>query len=199
LPRNSTYQDQELLLHISRGDEAAIKVLFELYYPRLYYFALKLTNNQTEAQDQAQEAFLALWESREKFKDAVVKDAEAFMITVVRNRAYNYIKHLKVKAEKESKILEGLALTNDFLEAQIIQEDIFNRIYQEILELPVSDIKLLKLIFIEGLDSNEIAERLNITPNNVRNQKARALKKLRTLLLRKGFSLLDIILVLFFL
>ncbi len=90
-------------------------------------------------------------------------------------------------------------LADDFLEAQIVQEDIFNRIYQEILELPVSDIKLLKLIFIEGLDSNEIAERLNITPNNVRNQKARALKKLRTLLLRKGFSLLDIILVLFFL
>ena len=51
------------------------------------------------------------------------------------------------------------------------------------------------MIYLDGLDTNEIAEKLGITPNNVRNQKARALEKVRTSLLKKGLLHL---LVLFF-
>ncbi len=165
-----------------------MKILFDRYYPRLYYFALKLTRDEGEAQDEAQEALLALWQRKDSFKNARIRQAEAFMITIVRNRAYNFCKHLKVKDRKHAEIAAYRELSDDFLEAQIIQEDVFNRIYQEVQELPPAYVRLITMIFVDGLPTSEIAERLNTTANNVRNQKARALEKLRNLLLRKGLE-----------
>jgi len=63
-------------------------------------------------------------------------------------------------------------------------------VYKEIQQLPVAQAQLLKMIFVEELGTDEIAEKLGITPNNVRNQKARALEKIRALILRKGLSII---------
>jgi len=183
---HSLYNKEDLLALIAAGNENAMKVLFDHCYPRLYYYVFKLTQNENEARDQVQEAFMAFWQRREEFRAAAVADAEAFMITVVRNRSYNYIKHQQVKAGKQDHILSGIDSIDDQMEARLVQTDLFYRIYQEMMALPPQQAALLKMIYLEGLDTAEIAARLNTTPNNVRNQKARALEKLRTLLLKKG-------------
>jgi RNA polymerase sigma factor (sigma-70 family) len=166
-----------------------------LFYPRLYYFGFKLIGEEAEAQDQAQEALTALWQRRQNFREASLKEAEAFLFTVVRNRSYNYSKHRKMKTGKREEISAGLDLSEDVIEARLIQEDVFNRVFREISQLPPSQVHLLKMIYLDGLDTNEIAEKLEITPNNVRNQKARALEKVRNSLLKKGLLHL---LILFF-
>ena len=190
-----SYHENTLLLLIADGDEDAMRALFEQYYPRLYYFGYKLIKDETEAQDQAQEALTALWQRRDSFRQATLKEAEAFLFTVVRNRSYNYDKHRRMRAAKQKEITAGQDLSEDLIEARLIQEDVFNRIFLEISQLPPAQVALFKMIYLEGLDTNEIAEKLGITPNNVRNQKARALEKVRTSLLKKG--LLNL-LVLFF-
>lgn len=181
-----SYHESELLPLIADGNEDAMRALFERFYPRLYYFGYKLIKEETEAQDQAQEALTALWQRRDSFRQASLKEAEAFLFTVVRNRSYNYSKHRRMKAARREEITAGQDLSEDYIEARIVQEDVFNRIFREISQLPPAQVTLLKMIYLEGLDTNEIAERLGITPNNVRNQKARALEKVRTLLLKKG-------------
>ena len=172
-----------------------MRALFEQYYPRLYYFGYKLTKDETEAQDQAQEALTALWQHRDKFRQATLKEAEAFLFTVVRNRSYNYYKHRQMKAAKQKEITAGQDLSEDLIEARLVQEDVFHRIFLEISQLPPAQVALLKMIYLDGLDTNEIAEKLETTPNNVRNQKARALEKVRSSLLKKGLLHL---LILFF-
>jgi RNA polymerase sigma factor (sigma-70 family) len=166
-------------------EETPMKVLFDLYYPRLYYFAYKLIKVKVEAQDIAQETLMALWQHRAEFKDAELKDAEAYMFAIVRNKSHNLIKHAKMKALKRDEICDAQQFSDELLEARLIQEDIFNRIYQEILQLSPPQVRLLKMLYLEGLETKEIASQLNITPNNVRNQKARVLDKIRTVLLRK--------------
>ena len=189
LPNN----ENDLLYLIADGDESAMRSLFGLYYPRLYYFGCKLIGDKTEAQDQAQEALTALWQRRESFRTATVKEAEAFLFTVVRNRSYNYNKHQKMKAGKEHEISGALDLSEDLIEARLILEDVFNRIFKEIAQLPPAQVQLLKMIYVEGLETSEIAERLGATPNTIRNQKARALEKVKTILLKKGLLHLAIL------
>ena len=170
-----------------------MKSLFELYYPRLYYFGYKLIREETEAQDQAQEALAALWQKRESFRAATIKEAEAFLFTVVRNRCFNYSKHQKMKAGKQHEISGVMELSEDLIEARLILEDVFNRIFKEIAQLPPSQVRLLKMIYVEGLETNEIAQQLGTTPNNIRNQKARALEKVKTILLKKGLLHLSVL------
>lgn len=174
------------MARVAAGDEDAMKLLFDRYYTRLYYYAFKLTQDENEARDQVQEAFMAFWQRREEFAAAAITGAEAFMTTVVRNRAYNYIRHRQMKAGKQDDIIRGISSIEDLMEAKLVQTDLFYRIYQEMTALPPQQAALLKMIYLEGLDTTEIAARLNTTPNNIRNQKARALEKLRTQLLKKG-------------
>ncbi|SEW53374.1 RNA polymerase sigma factor [Chitinophaga arvensicola] len=172
----------ELLARIADGNEAAMKHFFQSFYPRLRYFILDVLKDDAEAQDIAQEAISIFWNRREHFRHATIREAGAFLFTVARNKCHDHRKHLQVKSSKQGEIIYSQETIEDILEAKIIKEDLFNRVYAEILTLPPSQVQLLKMIFVEDLSTPEIAERLGITPNNVRNQKARALEKLRLLL-----------------
>ena len=173
-----------------------MKQFFDGYYSRLYYFAITLINDDVEAEDTAQEAILSFWQRKEQFMDQDIKQAEAFLFTVARNRCYNYIRDKKRHAKKLTHLGERLQFIDETLELTIIEEDIFNRIFEEIQQLSAPQVSLLKMIFIENLETAEIAAKLDITPNNVRIQKARAMEKLRVALLKK--RLLTEILIFFF-
>lgn len=161
-----------------------MKTFFGLYYTRLSWFASLLITDQQAAQDFGQEALVSLWQRRETFRHSTLQQAESFLFTVVRNKCYNHYKHEKVKAGRENDLLSGPQFDTE-TEARLIQEDLFNRVYKEIEQLPPAQARLMKMIFVDGLETEEIAKKLAITPNNVRNQKARALEKIRALLLRK--------------
>jgi len=174
-----------------------MKIFFELYYSRLTYFAGSLINHQSEAQDFAQEALVSFWQRRADFRHSTLSQAEAFLFTVVRNKCYNLLKHLKMKTGKEAELLSSPDFEVE-AEARFIQEDVFNQVYKEIQQLPEAQAQLLKMIFVEGLETDEIAARLAITPNNVRNQKARALEKIRALILRKRLLIIFLLMFSFF-
>jgi RNA polymerase sigma-70 factor (ECF subfamily) len=171
-----------------------MKQFFGVYYSRLSYFGSTLVRTQQAAQDFAQEALVSFWQRREEFRQASLKQAEAFLFAVVRNKSYNFLKHEKMKAGKAGDLLSGPAFEAE-AETRFMQEDIFNRIYKEIQQLPPAQAQLLSMIYVEGMETDEIAKRLAITPNNVRNQKARALEKVRELLSKKG--LLNLFLLFF--
>ncbi|WP_326993177.1 sigma-70 family RNA polymerase sigma factor [Chitinophaga sp. 212800010-3] len=179
----------DLLARIAESNELAIEVFFHSFYPRLKYYCLDILKDQGEAEDIAQDAITIFWRQRQRFKQASLKEASAFVFTVARNRCYDYLKHLQVRSSQR-KSLEGKEETiEDILESRIIKDDLFYRIYLEILRLSPSQAQILKMIFIQGLQTHEIAEQLGLTSNNVRNQKARALDKLRTRLQKRRFML----------
>lgn len=190
MPVNNPYINRpDWLSSIADGDEQAMKAFFHSFYPRLKYFCLDLLKDPEEAQDIAQEAIATFWDRREGFRHATLKAASTFLFTVARNKCLDHQKHMRVRFSRQDQIADNQEITEDLLEATLIKEDLFHHIFREIQELPDSQVALLKMIFVEGLDTAEIAERLGITPNNVRNQKARALEKLRTLLLKKRLIL----------
>jgi len=58
-------------------------------------------------------------------------------------------------------------------------------VYREIEALPPVRKKVFKLFYIDGLDSQEIARLLRMTPAAVYNNKLKALKQLRNILFDK--------------
>lgn len=167
-----------------------MKDLFNSIYPRLKYFICDLINDETLAKDIAQDSFAVFWLRRENFRHARVREVTAFLFTVGKNKCYDLQKHSKMKALKHSTILVESQNFEDLVEARIIKEDLFQQIYVEMQQLPPSQRQLLHMIFVEGMETDEIAEKMGFTPNNVRNLKARALQKLRSLVLKKRLFLI---------
>lgn len=186
MDKNVIHSEDEWVLLFSYGEESAMRQLFKLYYPRLYYFAFQITTHETEAEDIAQEALLLLWQNRLQFAGQTLQNIEAYLFTIARNRCYNHIRNSNTRQKKLDALSGTFNTTDSRLETAIIQEDIFNRIYTEIMQLPPQQAQLLQLVFVDQLSTNEIAQKLQTTPNNIRNQKARAIGKLKTALLKKG-------------
>ena len=160
-----------------------MKIFFQTFYPRLRYYCYDILKDHAQAQDISQEAIATFWHQRSGFKQSSIKEAGAFLFTVARNKCYDHLKHLKVISRKEIPIADSTPIIDNMLEIKIIKEDLLSRIYREMHRLlPSSQAQLLTMIFAEGLSTQEIAEKLGTTPNNIRNQKARALERLRTIL-----------------
>jgi len=73
-------------------------------------------------------------------------------------------------------------------ELQIIYAELIDLVKQEIEILPPLAKKIIKMSYQNGLKTEEIAEKLKMPAQNVRNNKSRAIEILRIALKKKNIS-----------
>jgi RNA polymerase sigma-70 factor (ECF subfamily) len=173
-----------------------METIFRLYYARLYHFASRLIEDKMEVEDIVQDCMMNFW-IRAKEKEDFAGNIEAYLFRSVKNRCLNYLQRTNMRAEKNEAIAGLYDSSTPDAEALLSQEQMFDLIYKEFLHLPARQSEIMKYMYVDGLSTQEIADRLSITPNNVRINKARAIQKLRASLL-KGLFLLFLILFYFF-
>lgn len=182
MPANSSYEDNELLKRIAEGDAAIYPYLHDTYYNSLVYFSLSIIQNLQQAEDIAIDSLVKLWQIPTRFESTA--KLRGYLFTLVRNASLNYLKHLQVREKTE----QALLLDTPRLETLVVESDIMHLIYQEVALLPESYRQIVELLYIEDLSSAEAADQLGISMDNLRQRKGRALKELKSALLRKGLS-----------
>jgi len=81
-----------------------------------------------------------------------------------------------------------------FIQSRMAKAEVLQAILYEVETLPPVRRQIFKMIYLDDLSTNEIAQQLNITADTVRVQKARALNSLRTQVLKKGLMSLTLLL-----
>ena len=186
----------DLIKGFRSGDEAAIRHLYDLHYRPLCYFADKLINDKTEAEDIAVDSFLKLLAKKNDFNK--LEDIKAFLFTVARNACFDFLRRLKLK-DKVRKEFQFFTVPEDlFAEKEMLTSMVLQIIYEEIENMPVQCKKVFKSIFIEGKKTSTIANEMGISNQTVLNQKAKALQTLRLKLYKEEFYSALIFLVFFF-
>ena len=165
--------ENELLQQIKESDKKAFELLFRLYYQPLKKFAAKLLNNTEQAEDLVQEVFVQFWESRNSIKQTALK---SYFYTIVKNKALNQLRHLKVQ---QKHIAEILHTSDEFIETEENNEEVKLKLLMSIEKLPTQCKKVFIMSRMDGLKQKEIAEELNISVKTVKNQIGKALKVLR--------------------
>jgi RNA polymerase sigma-70 factor, ECF subfamily len=66
--RMATHSDRALLARIGRHDEAALKTLYELYYPRLARFLLRVTRDPSVVIEIINDVFFVIWNTASDFR-----------------------------------------------------------------------------------------------------------------------------------
>lgn len=158
------------------------------YYQSLCFFANRLINNNFVAQEIVQDVFVKLWENR---KVQEIQNMKAFLYTATRNNCINYLVSQKRKREKENETILNFPTVNDAgVLAELIRAEVLRELSIAIEQLPKQCKKVIRLIYEEGKNTNEIAEEIGAAPSTVRNHKARGLTLLRKILSKSAFSLL---------
>ncbi|MGD8427688.1 MAG: RNA polymerase sigma-70 factor [Balneolaceae bacterium] len=172
--------DQQLqwwIEKIRRGDKDAFEKLFLRFYEPLCNFAWTYVRSSHISEELVQDAFLAVWESRESLDKE--KNIKTYLFQVVRNKSLNHLKHQEV-AREHNKHIEWLnsapiSQIHDFDE----ESEFIKAARQAIEDLPERAWQIYTMNRKDGLTYREIAEVLDISPRTVESQMSRALKQLR--------------------
>ena len=173
-------EGDDWFLLFKEGEEQAFRQVFDKYYRPVSYFALKILNDDLYAEDIVSETFRKAWDARQKF--ATQRHLENFLYLVTRNGCISHLRSLRVAQSTDqewSKLateqVEGCALDLERVQARLIEI-----IFEKIGQLPGGEI--LRMSYIDGKSTKQIAHELDITENNVYIIKSRSLKALRSIL-----------------
>lgn len=170
--------ESELFAELANGSERAFETIYHHYIKRLGPFVDKMVRSPELAEEIVQDIFVHLWVNRGLL--AEVKYPTSYLFNIATNKTLNYLK----KIANNEKLMDQIASRSTELSNET-EERIILRESAEIIEMAIAALpEQRKLIYHlsrnEGLTHEQIAERLNISKNTVKNQLVTALKSIRT-------------------
>lgn len=178
--KKHTTTDDGLLALIAKNDRAAFDQLFNLYWKKLFIYAVKIVKDEVEAQDIVQDIFVSLWQRRETLEE--IKSFASYLYGAVRFKSMAYIRNNLGKNNYFKSLAhffeEGRDLINEAFDARELNE----LLQVEIDKLPPKMKEVFRLSRMEQLSHKEIAEQLNISETTVKKQIQLSLKYFRMVL-----------------
>ena len=183
--------DAILLARLRAGDSSAYDDLVRAYSPRMLAVTRRMLNSEDDAKDAVQDAFLSAFRGLANFEGGSLLSTWLHRIAV--NAALMKLRTRKRKPERSIETLLPVYLEDghhaeNFQEWNLPADKAMMRAEQRAVvrqcigELPANYRTVLILRDIEELDTDEVAERLGVTPNAVKIRLHRARQALRTLL-----------------
>ena len=135
---------------------------FRMYYRPLCLFVLHYLHDIDNAEDTVQDCFAELWERKDSGME--ISDIKSYLYSMVRNRCIDIV--------KKDSLIDNNVQPSDL-------EGIISEEWTAIDSLPEKCREVFLLAKRDGMKYEEIAVRMNISVNTVKNQMNKALKNLK--------------------
>ena len=166
----------ETILDLLKKDESgAFRLLFDRYYDNLLLYCYHILNDLEAAEDIVQDLFVQVWERDTCYSSYY--GFKNFLYNSVKNASLDYLKHKEVEG-KYIKYTILHAESGEEPELEIMENEIYRRLYQVLDELPKRCKEVFKY-YLEGKKNKEIAELLQISELTVKTQKRNAINYIR--------------------
>ena len=176
--------DIELCRLASDGNIAAFEMIYGRYHRRTYSLCLRMTGNQTEAEDLTQEVFIQLFRKIGSFRGDSAFSTWLHRLTV--NQVLMHFRRRSVKNERTSDDGEIPEQTvkgsSDPNKMQVVDRIALKK---AISELPNGYKSVFILHDVHGFEHEEVARMMGISVGTSKSQLHKARLKLRGLLIRK--------------
>lgn len=176
---NTVHIHQYLVDRCRAGDRDAFYQLYRLYSKSMYNVGYRIVNDEAEANDVLQDAFISAFSSLDRYRGD--STFGSWLKTIVVNKAINALKKRRFERFPESDHFDVAEADEEVLDFPYSVE----QVKQAMTELPEGYRLVLSLYLLEGYDHGEIGEILGITESTSKSQFNRSKKKLRELLAEK--------------
>ena len=183
-PLDPKAADLDLCRMAEAGNIAAFELLYERYHRRTYSLCLRMTSNQTEAEDLTQEVFIQLFRKVGSFRGDSAFSTWLHRLTV--NQVLMHFRRRSVKNEKTTEegempeqTVTGSANPNKM---QVVDRIALKN---AIAELPNGYRNVFVLHDVEGYEHEEVARMMGISVGTSKSQLHKARLKLRGLLIKE--------------
>jgi len=183
--------DAALVARLRAGDDAAYEHVVRAYSGRLLAVTRRILGTEEDARDSVQDAFLNAFKSLDRFEGNAKLSTWLHRIAV--NAALMKLRRRKRKPEQSIEAMlpsflddghheERFASWDEPVDKALERAETREIVRKKIEELPDSYRTVLVLRDIEGLDTEEAAKMLGLSPNAAKIRLHRARQALRTLL-----------------
>ena len=173
-----TLQGEHILIaELKRGSKEAFDRIYKLYAGRLLAYCVHYTKSREEI---VQDVFVALWNSRETIRQE--ETLHSLLFTISKHRVIN-----AYRSTLNSPVYEDYVDYQNELSAgedcdRVEYEQYVKIVKDAIRRLPSTQQRVITLSRFSQLSNKEIAERLSLSEQTVKNQLSVGLKTLRELL-----------------
>ncbi len=164
-----------MIMYLAMTDSSADQSKFEMIYSKyknlMYYIANRYLENEYDAEDAVQQAFISILKNMNKIEDVGSSQTKSYIITIVERKAIDILR--KRKKQEETRLNEEIS---------------FNEIDEPIdLEWAISKLSsnyrnVLTLKYVHEMSTRDISNMLGITPSGVSKLLFRAKTELRRIL-----------------
>lgn len=186
----SGYTDQQLLSLLKDDNTTAFNTIYNRYSKMLYLYIFSKLDTGEISKDVLQELFISLWEKRhtlsihESLKSYLYQAARHKIVDIYRKNA-TYRKYLQ-------QLIEHFDAQPHTITESIDYKTKTQELFEAINHLPERMKEVFMLSRFENLTVEQIANRLGLSQQTVKNQITKALK-----ILRANYAKSDIILIIF--
>lgn len=184
-----------LIVRLQAGEEAAFRAIYDQLHKQIYRLIFSLVKDSAKSEELLQEAFVALWLHRDKLN--VAQPLYPFIYLTAKRLAIDHFRKMLSESEAKAYLVSHLNYQTNNTEEAVFLEELNKIAQQSINALPAQQQTVFILSREEGLSYDEIAQRLQISPNTVRNHMVCALKNLKLQFSKHGVIYLWLSLSLF--
>lgn len=161
---------------LRNGDHKVFEDIFIMYFRKMKIFIYGIIKSDVDAEELTQNIFVKLWLNRENIN--VEKSLNAYLYTIARNTAFNFLKHKLV----EQSYISDFQPNNDTNTPEKIYfaKEINLLIEMSVNQMPIQRKRIYQLSRNKGISNENIAIQLNISKKTVENQLSLALKELKS-------------------
>ena len=158
--------------------------IYTSYYKKSFFFAKSYVHDNLAAEDIASESLIKLWE---KLKTEKIDYIEPLLLTILKNKALDYLKHEEVKRTAFESMADWqqqeLSIRISTLEScdpnEIFSDEVESIIRETLKSLSDQTRQAFLLSRFENKSNKEIAEQMGISVKGVEYHISKALKALR--------------------
>lgn len=169
----------ELVRRAKAGDAEAQGALYESSYKRVYYLALRLTKNPEDAEDAAQETFVAAFGALPNLQND--NAYEGWLFQIAANKCRNKLSRAKQTDELPEDFAEHTPdLNESFVPEAVLQDAEKRRLILEIINnLPDAQRECVMLFYYSEMSVKQIAEVLECSEGTVKSRLNYARQKIK--------------------
>ncbi len=168
---------RELVQRIAAGDERAFADLYHALSPAVFTYLVRVTGDQTAAEDLLQEVFLAVWEGASRFRGEA--SAKVWVLRIAHHKAVSWLRRQRPATDLDR---AWLVASGDGVEAAALAAWEHDRLMAAIQQLPPKHREVIELVFGQQLSYAEVAAVLGCPVGTVKSRVSHALRALRYLL-----------------
>lgn len=179
LEKQVQVQENESLLiqSLKNGSYKAFDRIYQMYAKRLFAYSLQFTKSQEESEEIVQDVFVRLWTNRSKIRQEETLRSLLFIMT--KHYLINAF-HTKVnQPEYEEYVHYRNEFSVDDTSRHLEYEEFLVKFHAILKALPETQQKVITLSKMKQLTNKEIAEKLSLSEQTVKNQLSLGLKILK--------------------